>query len=385
MTRRADESRRRDADGREDLPSLRLSTWPKGWSLAIMAPVHVQWLSYGRNDHRLKVRNLVNAGNGLMATSRAAKRLLVIHYSQTGQLTRVVDAFLAPLKGQAGIEVVEASIAPCVPYPFPWPFLDFLDVFPESVYMDPPEMAPVDFDPDAHFDLVILAYQVWFLSPSLPVTGFLHSAAARVLKGKPVITLIGCRNMWLTAQAKLAEVLSERGAHLLDNVVLVDSGPAWSTFVTTPRWLLTGRKGPFWKIFPGAGIGDGDIRDAARFGKALRDALPSLPARPQDPLLRGLGAVCVDPRYIASERIGHRSFRLWGRVLRALGPPGTPLRRVVLVFYALFLAVMIITIVPITLLLALLLRPFLRNRLNAAARRLEQPSGSNRDRCAQYL
>ncbi|MHB8254595.1 MAG: dialkylresorcinol condensing enzyme [Acidiferrobacter sp.] len=320
-----------------------------------------------------------------MSTPQMGKRLLVVHYSQTGQLTRAVDAFLAPLKNQQGIEIVEARIAPRMPYRFPWRFLDFLDVFPESVYMDPPEMAPATFNPDEHFDLIILAYQVWFLSPSLPMTGFLYSESARVLAGKPVITLIACRNMWLTAQAKMVNALTQRGAYLLDNVVLVDSGPAWSTFITTPRWLLTGRKGPFWKIFPSAGVSTQDIEGAVRFGRALRDALPTLPEQPKQALLYGLGAVHVDPRYIASERIGHRSFLLWGRLLRAVGPPNSPWRRSILVLYALFLTLMIMTVVPITLSLAILLRPFLRARLKSAASRLEGPSGSNSDRSAQYL
>ncbi len=320
-----------------------------------------------------------------MAPSHAAKRILVVHYSQTGQLTRAVQSFVAPLRECPDIEVVDAAITPREPYRFPWSFLDFLDAFPESVYLDPPAIAPVAFDPDEHFDLIILAYQVWFLSPSLPITGFLHSDAARVLAGRPVITLIACRNMWLTAEAKMVALLERRGAWLIDNVVLVDRGPPWSTFITTPRWLLTGRKDAFWKIFPEAGVSVADIEGAARFGRALRAALPSLPEKPMQSLLGGLGAVRVDPRYIASERIGHRSFLIWGRLLRRIGPPGSRPRRAALVFYAVFLATMIITVLPLTLMVAWLLRPFLSGRLRAAARRLEAPSGSNRDRCGEFL
>lgn len=318
-------------------------------------------------------------------TPCAPKRVLVLYYSQTGQLVRAVHSLLEPLRGQPGIAITEAPLAPSTPYPFPWGFLDFLDVFPESVYLDPPMMAPVDFDPDAEFDLVILAYQVWFLSPSLPITGFLKSKAARVLQGRPVITLIACRNMWLTAQSKLVDMLKAWDARLLDNIVLVDAGPAWSTFITTPRWLLTGRKDAFWRIFPAAGVSTTDIAACARFGRALRDALASLPDTPARSLLEGLGAVRVDPRYIASERIGHRSFLLWGRLLRRMGPPRSWPRRAILIVYAVFLALMIVTVVPITLCVTLLLRPLLRRRLQRAATLLEQPSGSSRDRCAQYL
>ncbi len=320
-----------------------------------------------------------------MAASQAAKRVLVVHYSQTGQLARAVQSFTAPLRACPGIEVVDAPIVPREPYRFPWRFLDFLDTFPECVYLDPPAIAPVAFDPDERFDLIILAYQVWFLSPSLPMTGFLGSDAARVLAGKPVITLIACRNMWLTAEAKMVALLERCGARLIDNVVLVDRGPPWSTFITTPRWLLTGRKDAFWKIFPEAGVSAADIEGAARFGRALSVALPLLSGAPTQSLLRGLGAVRVDPRYIASERIGHRSFLLWGRLLRRIGPPGSRPRRAVLVLYAVFLATMIVTVLPLTLAAAWLLRPFLSGRLREAARRLEAPSGSECDRCGDFL
>jgi hypothetical protein len=44
---------------------------------------------------------------------------------------------------------------------------------PECILGVPPEIEPPGFDPIEPFDLVVLAYQVWFLSPSLPVQGFL--------------------------------------------------------------------------------------------------------------------------------------------------------------------------------------------------------------------
>lgn len=311
-------------------------------------------------------------------------RILVLYYSQTGQLTAAVKSMMSPLAGRLDVEIVWERLEPVTPYPFPWGFFQFLDAFPESVYLDPPAMKPVGFDPDSRFDLVVLAYQVWFLSPSLPVAGFLKSPAARVLKDTPVITLIACRNMWLSAQDKVKALLAERGARLLDNVVLVDQGPPWATFVTTPRWLLTGRKDGFWGIFPPAGVSEADIAAAARFGRALVDALPLLKSYSGGPLLAGLGAVKVNPRYIAGERIAHRSFLLWGRLLRAIGPPGHRGRRAVLVVYVVFLVTMILTVVPFAMAVRMLLRPLLREKLDAEVARLERPSGSGAERMTQY-
>lgn len=311
-------------------------------------------------------------------------RILVLHYSQTGQLTRSVQSMMAPLEARDDVEVVWQDLQPVEPFPFPWPFLRFFDTFPECVQMDAPPIQPVTFDPDSHFDLVVLAYQVWFLSPSLPVTAFLNSEAARVLKGKPVITFIACRNMWLSAQEKMKIKLTALGAHLMDNVVLTDRASPWATFVTTPVWVLTGRKGPLWGIFPPAGVSERDIRGASRFGRALVDALPLLQSPTPGPLLAGLGAVKVNPGYIAGEKIAHRSFMIWSRLLRRLGKPGSGARRAVLVVYIIFLVIMILTVMPLGIVVRALLRPLLRERLNEQVRQLEAPSGSSADRLKEY-
>jgi hypothetical protein len=310
-------------------------------------------------------------------------RILVLHYSQTGQLTRAVQSMLSPLAHRPDVEIVWQNLEPVEPFPFPWGFFRFFDTFPECVHLDPPPIRPVTFGPGARFDLVVLSYQVWFLSPSLPVTAFLKSEAAQVLRDTPVITFIACRNMWLSAQEKMKGLLRDLGARHIDNVVLVDQGPPWATFITTPRWVLTGKKNGFWGIFPPAGVSAAEITAAARFGRALADALPLLQSA-RGPLLSGLGAVKVIPGYITGEKIAHRSFRLWGKLLRAIGKPGNPLRRLVLVVYIVFLVAMILTVMPVSIMMRALLRPLLRKRLEAEVGRLEAPSGSSTERLAQY-
>lgn len=311
-------------------------------------------------------------------------RILVLYYSQTGQLTRAVQSMMAPLAVRPDVEIHWQNLEPLEPFPFPWGILRFFDTFPECVHLDPPPIRPVTFAPDARFDLVILAYQVWFLSPSLPVTAFLQSESAQVLRDTPVITFIACRNMWLSAQEKVKTMLAGLGARHVDNIVLTDSGPPWSTFITTPRWMLTGKKEGFWGIFPPAGVSEADIAGAVRFGRVLADSLHLLKST-QGPLLSGLGAVKVMPNYIAGEKIAHRSFVIWGRLLRAIGRPGNPLRRTVLIGYILFLITMILTVLPVSMLVRFLLQPLVRQRLEAEVRRLEAPSGSSCERMMQFL
>jgi len=165
--------------------------------------------------------------------------------------------------------------------------------------------------------------------------------------------------------------------------VLTDQGPPWATFVTTPRWVLTGKKNGFWGVFPPAGVSEAEIAAAARFGRALADALPLLQST-KGPLLSGLGAVKVNPGYVTGEKIAHRSFRLWGGLLRAIGRPGNPLRRLVLVVYIVFLVAMILTVMPVSMVVRAVLRPLLRKQLDAEVARLEAPSGSSIQRMGQY-
>ena len=313
------------------------------------------------------------------------KKVLVVHYSQTGQLTAVVESVCRGMQS-SGVRVIQERLRPREDYPFPWPLSRFLDVFPESVYLDPPPLMPLNVDPDEQVDLIVIAYQVWFLSPSLPITAFIKSdAGRRLLGGRPVITVIACRNMWLIAQEKMKRMLRDAGARLLDNVVLVDGQPSLVTFITTPRWLLTGNKGVAGGFLPPAGVAERDIAGAARFGRAIAAALRDDLEHRDQPLLRGLEAVRIDTRLIASERIGNRSFMIWGGLLRRIGPPRHPLRRLVLLIYAVFLVTMIVTVVPVTMALNFLFRLVFRDNVERERRYFEAPSGSGSDRMGEFL
>ena len=313
------------------------------------------------------------------------KKVLVIEYSQTGQLTSVMDRLLGPLLEAGGeFTVHRETLLPVPAAPFPWPFWQFLDTFPETVAGDPPPLRPLNVDPQTSFDLVILGYPVWFLSPPPALTAFLKSAQGRqLLHGRPVVTVTACRNMWVMAQQGINALLAEAGAHHCDHVALVDQGSALASFVTTPRWMLTGRKNAFWK-FPPAGVSAPQIHACRRFGLALRQALRNDEETLRHPMLRGLGACTVDAGLASSERVGLRSFRVWSALLRRLGRPGAPLRRAALAFYLLFLIVLILTVVPLSLLIKAMLRPFFKQRLIALQNPFEHPSGSDTSRLGLF-
>ncbi len=58
----------------------------------------------------------------------------------------------------------------------------FFNTFPETVHLTPPPIEPLPFQHEI-YDLVIIAYSVWFLSPSQPITAFLQSEQAKSVEG----------------------------------------------------------------------------------------------------------------------------------------------------------------------------------------------------------
>jgi hypothetical protein len=305
------------------------------------------------------------------------QRILVVYYSQSGQLHDIVASLSAPLVASHNVEVVTAKLEPRTPYPFPWPFWRFFSTFPEAVAELPDAIEPLQVDDGQPFDLVILAYQVWFLSPSMPMMAFLQSDdAARLLKGRRVITVIGCRNMWLQAQERMKAHLERIGARLVDNVVFTDSAHTAATFVSTPLWMFTGRRGPFLGgLIPAAGVSQQDIAGASRFGSAIAAQLPARSPTDHSSFLAGLGAVRITEHLIASEAIGRRSFRIWGRLLRACGPRDSFRRRIVLGIYVLFLISLIVTVVPLSTLIRRLLSPFTQRSRRDQRAYFAGPSG----------
>lgn len=305
------------------------------------------------------------------------RSVLLIQYSQTGQVTDVARTIVAPLLEDPNIDVTIETLRPRTPYPFPWPVLRFFDTFPEAVYLDAPEMEPLSVEPTRRFDLVILAYQVWFLSPSLPVTGFLQSDAAReLLRDTPVVTVIACRDMWLMAQEQVRTLLAECSARLIGNVALVDEAGSLGSFLATPIWVLTGSRGPhLFGLLPRAGVNPEQITASRRFGTRIATVL-NQNGPLDDSLLRNLGAVNVNERLIASEQTARRSFLIWGKLLRSLGKQGAFVRKPVLLLYILFLATLILTFVPLSMLVKALLAPLTRERVAAQKAYFGSPSGA---------
>jgi hypothetical protein len=246
-------------------------------------------------------------------------KVLVLYYSQTGQLKEIVKNCLAPLNHSQEVEVDLCKIETEHQFPFPWTRLGFFNVFPESVYGTPFPLKPLTIDENKNYDLVILAYTVWYLNPSIPISSFLQSGEAKkILKDKPVITLLGSRNMWVLAQEKVKKHLQRLESNLIGNIVLIDRNPNLISIITIVRWMFSGKKNPFWG-FPRAGIIQEDIESSNRFGEVVYNRLKSKDLTDMQLELNKEGAVVINPSLLILEQRATKLFGMYADFLSKKG------------------------------------------------------------------
>lgn len=292
------------------------------------------------------------------------KKILVIYYSQTGQLKEVVDSILEPVEKSHEISVAYEELKPQPPYPFPWTAYQFCDVFAESVVEEPCRLQPLACNPDDDYDLIIIAYTVWYLSPCIPVSAFLQSdQAQKILPGRPIVTVIGCRNMWLLAQEKVKLRLKKMGAHLTGNIVLSDRANNLVGVLTIAVWMLTGKKERFLKIFPKPGISNQDIKQAQRFGEVILKAAGGDGFRLAQTDLNARGAVRVDPALLIMEKRVSKVFKIWSEYIRKKGDAGDPQRSKRVRAFMVYLIAAVIVLAPLAALVASVLKIVLKEKI----------------------
>jgi hypothetical protein len=277
-------------------------------------------------------------------------RVLVLYYSQTGQLRNIIDNILLDVKDK--LELVYASIEPVPPIPFPWNVNEFFDAMPETVMHTPPPVKPLpDEIVNGQYDLVIFGHSPWFLNPSQPVTAFLQSPSARVLQNKNVITVIGARNMWLHAQEKVKEYLLQQNAKLVGNIALVDTNPNLISTLTVIRWAMKGKKEAS-GMLPAAGVQERDIKKAQRYGMPIYRHLTDNKLSELQQELVLLGAAAPKPGLVLLEQTGIKNFRKWSKYIADKGGPGAPERLGRVKQFKNLLIVAIFILSPITALIA---------------------------------
>jgi hypothetical protein len=195
---------------------------------------------------------------------------------------------------------------------------------------------------------VIIGYPIWFLSPPIPLTTFLKSEEGKkVLNGKPVVTIIGSRNMWAMAQEEIKKMIAEAGGKLKGNISLFDRHNNLVSVVTIIYWMTTGKKDKLKGIFPKPGISDEDIAKAERFGAPILASLKSNNFEAlQDELLE-LNAVDLNASIVSIEQKGKRIFKVWAKFILRKGGPGNPNRISRLKMFKYYLLFVIFAVSPI--------------------------------------
>lgn len=284
------------------------------------------------------------------------KRVLVIYYSQSGQLKRVLDQLVSPLVQDEAIDVTWYDIEMEKPYAFPWKKAAFFDAFPESFkQIEQPLIAPSEAILGATYDLVILGYQVWYLTPSIPINSFMKSDYAKqLLANTPVVTVSGSRNMWIMAQEKLKKQIQAVSGILVGNIVLVDRNINLVSVITIVDWMFSGKQRKVYGILPKPGITPEEILASKRFGDTIRKYLYSTNYQGLQEELIQQDAVEVRHFLVSMDRKANRLFGIWSSLILKSSPQRRPF---LLKCFNVYLFVAIWLISPIVHLIHILLYP----------------------------
>jgi len=286
------------------------------------------------------------------------KKVLAVFYSQSGQLEEIIDHFTRPLE-EAGALVDKLRIYPEQAYPFPWTGKSFFSVMPDCVLQVPGRLQPFTFK-ESKYDLIVLGYQAWFLSPSIPSNTLLADAAFQQLaKDTPVITITGARNMWLSAMEKIKPVLKKMEAPLVGNLALVDRHHNLISFVTIFYWMFKAKKERLLNIFPVPGVSEDDILKTKNYGEA---AIPYLDKGNwqgyQEEMVKQ-GAVPVKYNLMFIESKARKIFKVWAGIISKRKK-----RDAWLVAFKYYLLIALFIAAPIILTVdAILFKPFLSGRI----------------------
>lgn len=238
------------------------------------------------------------------------KNILVVYYTQTGQLKDILDNIVHDIKGEANIDFVK--IEPEQDFPFPWTSERFFDAVPESVLQIPTSLKPMPELRNKDYDLIIFGYQPWFLSQSIPANSFLKSEWAKALSGKPVVTVLGCRNMWLHAQETVKKALIELGAHHKGHIVFQDNHSNLTSLRTTLRWFFKGQKDADDKL-PEAGVAEQDMLRSRIYGPVILKHLENNTLNDLQQELVANKAVFINNGLILLEGRGISRFPVWAQ------------------------------------------------------------------------
>lgn len=289
------------------------------------------------------------------------KKVLVIYYSQSGQLLEIANNVTKELKFDSDVELSFYNIKLENDFPFPWKKDIFYNTFPESFSQTTTQLKNLE-DPllKEKYDLIIFSYQIWYLTPSIPANSFLKTDVAKQLfNNMQVLTLIGCRNMWCMAQDKMKQLLLDINAKLVGNVVLADRHINHVSVVTIVHWMMNGNKTKrFLGFFPLPGISQKDIDEAVKFSPTILNSLKTDNFDTlQNKLIKQEG-VRIKPFLIVVDRKANLIFSFWAKLILKKEKISLEKRKKFVKLFSYYLLFAIWVVSPIVFIVYLLIYPF---------------------------
>ncbi len=286
--------------------------------------------------------------------------ILVIYFSQSGQIRDILNAVTRPMI-QEGFQVDFVSIEPEPEYPFPWKADEFFSVFPDSKAGNNCQLKPLTVKNPEKYDLIIIGLQVWYLEPSIPTASFLRSEYSKFLKNKPIITIYGIRNMWVNAHQTIKELIENNEGKLVGNIILADRHNNLVSVLTIVRWLINGKKEAS-RFLPAAGVSDFEILSTDRFGYSIINALKNQELNNLQNSLIAQKAIHVDYHIMKTEFAGSRIFGIWAKMINNNSKPDSLKRKRLLIFFKYYLYFVIFIVSPISSLIFRMIRLIFRKK-----------------------
>lgn len=281
------------------------------------------------------------------------KKVLVIYYSQSGQLKEIIENVTLPFKGH-NIDLTFYKIEMENPFPFPWDKKSFFNAFPETFLQISQKIKPIPTNViNQEYDLIILAYQVWYLSPSIPINSFLKSEQAKqLLQNKKVITISGSRNMWAKTQEKIHTLLTSYNTEIVGNIALTDRNINHVSVLTILHWMFTGEKTRYLGFFPIPGVQQDDINNSTKYGSIILPFLLKSEYKTLQKELINNGAVKINHFLIFTDVRANKLFNLWANLIYE-----SPRRPFLLRLFSIYLWLGIWVLMPVAFLFYLLTYP----------------------------
>lgn len=282
-------------------------------------------------------------------------KILAINYSQSGQLDEIMENYLSPL---INVTIDRVKFTTSRVFDFPWTVPTFFDTMPECVKEIPCPINEITYQFEK-YDLILLGYQPWFLSPSIPTTSLLKDEKFKqLLNGTSVITIIGSRNMWLNSQESVVQLIQEANGKIIGNLPLIDKSSNIFSAASILHWMLTGKKEKKWGIFPMPGVSDEDIKGAAKFGEILNQYISTDTLKNYQSELVKANGLKINTNILFIEGRAKTIFKIWANLILKKEAQGKK-RSFWVSFFKYYLVIALFVVSPfVVLIYNVLVRPF---------------------------